>query len=137
MDLARAVAHALSSDPDTRTGCLLLDPDTLQVRGAGANAFPRGVLQTPDRARRPRKYAFVTHAEVAAVCNAARSGARTAGSVAVVTLFPCAACAGALIAAGTSEVWAPRPDASCPTWGEAWADARQMLDEAGVRVRFA
>lgn len=93
-----------SKDPSTHVGCVVVGPDR-EVRSIGYNGFARGVDDTrEDWRQRPLKIKVTAHAELNAVCNAARCGATLKGCVAYVTLPPCAGCALALTQAGVSSV---------------------------------
>src|SRR3712207_92856 len=73
MVVARAVASK-SKDPSTKVGALIVDPSRV-IRASGFNGFPRGVLDLPERlADREKKLTMVVHAEMNAICNAARVG---------------------------------------------------------------
>ena len=91
--LTRYMADIFSKDPSRKVGCMLLAPDSLQILSLGYNGFPRGVDEgKAERWTRPAKYQFVQHSECNALCNACRSGIGTAGSIAVITLYPCCGC---------------------------------------------
>ena len=134
--IAQAVA-ARSRDPSTKVGALIIGPD-FEIRSTGWNGFPRGVYEYDYRVNdRPTKYAFTVHAELNAVCNAARVGTPTNGCVMLVTaLHPCGECAKAIAQAGIKKVYAPTPD--CPELSERWKSstgvAEEILKEAGVSV---
>ena len=60
-----ALQHArISKDPSTQVGSIIVGPD-LEFLSAGANGFPRGILDTPQRLNdRDTKLKIVVHAEV-------------------------------------------------------------------------
>ena len=130
---AATEAAATSLDPSTRVGAALVDHDGA-VLGVGHNGLPPGVAALQERWERPAKYMWVQHAEIAAMCDAARRGACVEGATAAVTTYPCAACAGALIAAGVRVLVAPPPPRADTRWAQDWAVAERMLGEAGVEV---
>lgn len=127
-------AQALSKDPSTKVGAVVLDDDC-NVLIVGYNGFPRGVTDSPKRyADRDTKYAMIVHAEANAVAQAARTGVRLMGATMVVTgLYPCSDCAGLIIQAGIKRVIAPKVCAS-HRWATSWVTAKTMLDEAGVEI---
>jgi dCMP deaminase len=97
-------ASKKSKDPSTHVGCVIVGPDK-EIRSIGYNGFARGVNDSrADWQQRPMKIKVTAHAELNAVCNAARCGATLKGCVAYVTLPPCASCALALTQAGVSSV---------------------------------
>lgn len=96
------------------------------------NGPPAGVVDSPDRRERPRKYLFASHAEGNLVAFAAREGIRTQGCAVYVTHMPCASCARSLIQAGIACVaYGPGTTSMPPDEFEA-ADA--MLREARIFV---
>jgi len=133
MSLAFHVA-AWSKDPSTKVGCVLVNPKR-QVVGMGYNGFPRGVLDGHDRYKdREQKYLMVQHAEANAILNAVQS---LDDCVAYVTHHPCANCAGLLIQSGVDQVITLRPkDGLAERFRDSFAASRDMMDEAGVSLRY-
>lgn len=133
--VAKAAA-ALSKDPSTKVGCVVVDDDG-SVLSLGYNGFPRGVDDLPQRyADRDTKLIFVAHAESNAIAQAARHGVRLLGSTMVLTaLYPCMNCAKQIIQAGIKRVYAPRMSKDV---NEQWKLERDrsavMFIEAGVTV---
>jgi len=133
--LASYTAHTFSKDPNTKVGCILLKPGSLQILSIGYNGFPRGVDETDaSRWERPIKYSFVEHSERNCLYNACRSGTCTDNSIAVTTLFPCCDCCRALIQAGVKTIISQTPDYSNPRWGSDYQISEIMLREAAVQV---
>lgn len=135
LEMARHVATR-STDRSTKVGCVIVGPDG-EIRATGHNGFPRGVDDTEDRHQRPAKYAWTEHAERNAIYSAARAGIATKGCGLVMTWFPCADCARAVIQAGITGIVCATPDPADSRWGEDFRVARAMLREAGVTMRFA
>jgi dCMP deaminase len=133
--IAEAVA-ALSKDPSTKVGALIIGPAN-EIRATGWNGFPRDVSDDPARWHdKPTKYKFVVHAEVNAICNAARSGVSTEGcSLLVTALHPCNECAKAIVQAGIRKVYAPLPEDE-GRWATSFEVAGRIFGEAGVIVEF-
>ena len=133
MVVARAVASK-SKDPSTKVGALVVDPSRV-IRASGFNGFPRGVLDLPERlADREKKLTMVVHAEMNAICNAARVGVPLEGCSIYVTLHPCSRCAGLIAQAGVRQVVCP--DEAVPErWAADFALAKLVMNEAGVAVR--
>ena len=126
-NLAEYIATNFSKDPNTRVGCLLIAPDSLQILATGFNGFPRKIHELPERWQRPDKYMYVSHAESNAIANAARSGVATAGSIAVVTLYPCCDCCKLLIQSGIRTLITRRPDLTDDRWGSQFRLSTHML----------
>lgn len=134
--LRAATQHAqtFSGDSTTKVGALLLKNGTLLA--AGANTLARGVAPTADRLARPAKYAWMVHAELNAIADAARRGVAVEGATCAITLYPCATCAKALVQAGIRRIVTVEPSWGDPTWGHEFAVARDVLRESGVHVTF-
>lgn len=136
LPVAQAVAD-LSRDPSTKVGAIILDADCNMV-SVGFNGFPRGVIDSPERyADRAQKYPRIAHAEMNAIAQAARVGARTLGTTLLVTaLYPCSICARMVIQAGISRVYAPRQNRENvdQKWIDEAALSAEMFREAGVEV---
>ncbi len=134
--VARTIG-SLSKDRSTKVGCLLLDRAGTGVLSMGWNAFPDGVNDNiPERWQRPSKYCYVTHAEINAIAKAARNGVRLDGATCIITLFPCADCAKALIQSGIRRIVTTRPNVDDPKWGEDWRCASELLKEANVELNI-
>jgi len=131
--VARALA-TLSKDPSTKVGAVIVGPD-LEIRAVGYNGFPRGVVDDPERyENRDLKYDFITHAEMNAICNAARAGTGTKDcSLVVTSLYPCGECAKAIIQAGIKTIYAPAQQAN-GRWDDSLTTAEVMFQEAGIEV---
>lgn len=133
MDFAEVVAGA-SKDESRKTGCVFVDSISTQIVAFGYNAFPEGVKDTPERRQRPLKYVYTEHAERNAIYDAAKKGNPLKGTTAYVPWFPCADCARSLVQVGVVALVAYEPD-----WSEErynFNDARAILEEGGVRLRF-
>jgi dCMP deaminase len=96
------------------------------------NGPPAGVVDSPDRFERPRKYLFASHAETNLIAFAARHGIRTEGCEVYCTHMPCAACARTLIQAGITCVAYGPGTTSMPV--DEFDAARAMLAEARIFV---
>ena len=136
MQLAEHIA-GWSKEHGRKVGAVIVGPDN-EVRATGFNGFPRGVNDDiEDRHRRDNgaKYIWSAHAEVNAVCNAARVGVPLKGCRIYSLLYPCVDCAKVIIQSGLGEVIAPQPDFGDLKWGEDFKNASIMLAEANVNVR--
>src|SRR5687768_3524816 len=116
--LQAAYFHAskYSTDPNTQNAAVLIDdmPSGFDDSGryilskkivaSGANHFPDGVKELPERWERPIKYSYVEHAERNCIYSAAKRGIKTDGLVMYCPWFACADCARAIIQAGIAEV---------------------------------
>ena len=136
MDLARLVA-TWSEDRSRKTGAVIVDGRNVPV-SLGWNGFPRRVSgKVEERHARPAKYLWTEHGERNAIYNAAAVGAATAGCRIYLPWYPCSGCARAIIQAGLAEVIAVEPDWQDPAYAADFAVTREMLQEAGVHVRWA
>lgn len=134
--VAEAIA-GLSKDPSTRVGAIVLDDDS-NILSVGFNGFPRGVRDDEDRyATKDSKYPRIAHAEMNAIAQAARVGAKLLGGTMIVTaLYPCSMCTRLIIQAGIKKVYAPAMDPiqTNPLWMKEAEIAFSMFVEAGVEV---
>jgi deoxycytidylate deaminase len=132
--LAYRYASTHSHDKSTHNGAVLVNDETGEVVMFGANHFPRGVVQSDDRHERPKKYAYMEHAERDVILECARQGIKTEGLTLYVPWYACADCARAIIGAGISKVVGHKQmfDKTPERWRVSIADGDAMLDEAGV-----
>lgn len=125
-----------SKDRSRKVGCVIVDNNNI-VRSVGYNGFPRGVFDEIEaRHERPAKYQWTEHAERNAIYNAARTGVLLEGCRMYLPWFPCVDCARAIVQAGITELIAFRPNLEDERWGTDFVVGLQMLEEAGVVVRF-
>jgi len=129
-DLARK-AKDRSKDPSTQVGAIIVLGNRHVT--TGYNGFPKGVLETSERWERPTKYDWVVHAELNAILLAGVAGASIIGGTIFSTLYPCCRCAGAIINADLKEVVYLNKDN--PRWDQSHLIAKQMFEEAGIKVR--
>lgn len=131
-----AVLARRSKDESTKIGCVIVGP-SIEIRSTGYNCFPRGCDDNrPERQQRPEKYLWKVHAEINAICNAARMGTPLLNCVCYISALPCAACAQALIQSGIQEIVVG--SALIPErWRENCEAALTMLEETGVLTRLA
>lgn len=135
--LAKYNAELFSKDPSTKVGAIILTPDMSRILSTGINGFPRKVNdEVSERWMRPEKYHWVAHAELNAVCNAARSGTSINDSIVVVTMFPCSECAKTLVQAGIRHLYTPRPNTDNPKWGADSQYSLKMFEEAGLSITY-
>ena len=135
MHLARHVGN-WSKDRSRKVGCVVVGPNNI-VRAIGFNGFPRGLNDEADhRHQRPTKYLWTEHAERNAIYTAAREGISLAGSTMYLPWFPCVDCARAIVQAGIVELIAMKPDLADPEWGQGFSVSIELLEEAGVTVRY-
>jgi len=122
-----------STDKSTQNGAILVDGSGVVVAW-GANRFPRGVVESPDRLERPAKYLYVVHAEHSVILDAAKRGVKTDGLIMYGTWVACNDCAKSIIDSGITKVVGHKKtmDAAPERWLEPIKVARQMFMEAGV-----
>ena len=130
------IAHEVatwSKDPGTKVGAVLVNDK--RILATGYNGFPSGIGDTLDRyTDREVKLAYTVHAEVNALLNAAKNGARTEGSTLYTTFHPCVNCAASVIQGGIARVVCPTVDSSPQRWRANFARARDLLLEAEVTI---
>lgn len=129
----------MSKDPSTRVGALIVGPDR-EIRSAGFNGFPRGVLDTKERLNdRDIKNRLVVHAELNAILSAARVGTPLKGCIMYMAAMTdgeiwggccCLRCAVELIQAGIIGLVTVK---NCHSrWKDSCEEASAILREAGV-----
>jgi len=135
MQMANRVA-SWSKDRNTKVGAVIVNGRNTVV-AVGWNGFPRNIDDDVEaRHHRPAKYAWTEHAEKNAIYNAANKGLATNGSRMYVNWYPCIECARGIIQSGIIELIGIEPDWSDKRWGNDFKIVKEMLTEAGVRVRF-
>jgi len=133
--MAKAVewADAISDDPHTKVGCVIVWPQNFL---RGANRLPAGVAKTDaTRFERPEKYLWIEHAEREAIAAAARIGRSTAGAAMYLPWFPCPGCARAIVNAGIAKLFCYYPTAdelADPKWK--FDRSLATLVEGGVEI---
>lgn len=138
------LTSAMSKDPSTRVGAVIVGPD-LEVRSTGFNGFPRNIRDTEERLRdRETKYKLVIHAEVNAILHAARIGV----SVKDCTLYiaaqdavnnsvwggpPCSRCVLDVVQVGITTI-VSYPFKNVPSrWSDSLQDSMKLIDEAKLK----
>lgn len=133
-----------SKDPNTQLGALLIGSGGA-ILTWGANRFPPGIAETPERLNdRALKNQLMVHAEMSAVLSAARFGMITGGA----TLYfvatdasnvvwggcPCERCSVELISAGIRRIVSPPPRSAPSKWQPSMVKGHLLCEEAGVIV---
>lgn len=130
------IAHEVatwSKDPGTKVGAVLVSDK--RILATGYNGFPSGISDSLVRyTDREVKLAYTVHAEVNALLNAAKNGARTEGSTLYTTFHPCVNCAASVIQGGIARVVCPTVDSSPQRWRDNFTRARDLLLEAEVTI---
>ena len=130
------IAHEVadwSKDPGTRVGAVLVIDK--RIVATGYNGFPSGIDDNEARyVDREVKLAYTVHAEVNALLNAARNGAKTEGTSLYTTFHPCVSCAASVIQGGIARVICPSVESAPSRWHKSFNQARDLLGEAGVDV---
>jgi len=135
MELARHVG-TWSKDRSTKVGCVIVGSAN-EIRAIGYNGFVRGADDDVDeRHQRPNKYIWTEHAERNAIYHAALVGVPLAGCRMYLPWFPCVDCARAIVQCGLTELIALQPDVSDKRWGSDFVNSIELLNEAGVPVRY-
>jgi len=135
--LAYQYAKDCSPDPRTQNGAVLVYPETGEIIGYGANRFPKGVSQLPERLHPDHKRSYLEHAERDAIFSAIRQGKATEGAVLYVPWFACSDCAKAIIGAGLSAVVGHlAPCSTSNAWTGSIDIGLTLLQEAQVEYRY-
>lgn len=122
-----------SKDPGTTVGAVLVSDK--RIIATGYNGFPQGISDHFERyGDRALKLAYTVHAEVNAILNAAKNGAKTNGSTLYVTFPPCVSCSTSVIQAGISRVVCPDLSTAPSRWLESFTMGFNLLLEADVDV---
>jgi dCMP deaminase len=131
-----------SHDPDRSVGAVIVDGAD-DVLGVGTNAPPSALkltlAESHEAVRQDRawKYFTLEHAERNAIFTAYAQGKLLAGATMYTTLFPCADCARAIVAAGLSRLVVfglAKDPIRDEKWLEHYRHADRMLAMAGVIV---
>jgi len=122
-----------SKDPGTTVGAVLVSDK--RIIATGYNGFPQGISDRFERYEdRDLKLAYTVHAEVNAILNAAKNGAKTNGSTLYVTFPPCVSCSTSVIQAGITRVVCPDLSTAPPRWLDSFTMGNNLLLEARVTV---
>jgi dCMP deaminase len=118
----------LSLDPSTKTGAVLIHNGVCVA--TGFNRFPRRLLTTEERlADREQRLMYTIHAELDCLL----AGGGVPGTLYTYPWPPCAECAKVAIYAGIRRVVSVAPtEAQVVRWGDSFALAKAMFEEAGV-----
>lgn len=121
-----------STDTSTQNGAVIVRNGVAVA--SGANVFPTGVAELPQRLVRPTKYQYVVHAETNAIYDAAKKGEATLDTVMYSPWAACGECAKAIIQAGILKVVVHEQAIaqSHNQWPDAIKLALEMFSEAGV-----
>ena len=124
LQVAEAAA-ARSEDPWCPVGAAVLRPDH-SIAGLGYNGPPAGInLSWADRKTRR---AYVIHAEMNALLQCAKFGAKTEEAEIYVTHFPCLQCCKAIIQSGITAVYYAQDYKNHPY-------AIELFEQANVTVK--
>ena len=137
MRTAYAEAAVFSDDRSTKNGALLLSRGGIVMRGV--NRFPvASMIDNPVNHERPRKYAFIEHAERAIIFKAASFGISTRGLTMVCPWACCAECARAIVLAGVTKVVAHKQahDMTPERWQQSIIDGKEILSAGGVEYEL-
>ena len=122
-----------SKDPGTKVGAVLVSER--RIIATGYNGFPQGIEDLDARYNnRETKLALTVHAEVNAILNAAKNGAKTENTTLYVTFPPCVSCTTAVIQAGVTRVVRPHLSTAPERWVYSFAKGGSLMIEAGILV---
>lgn len=132
MDVALLIS-TWSKDPGTKVGAVLVY--NRNILSTGYNGFPCGISDNLERyADREVKLAYTVHAEVNALLNAAKNGAKVSGATLYATFHPCVNCAASIIQGGVSRVVCPDISSAPERWRDSFGRARDLMMEAGLKI---
>ena len=130
----------MSKDPSTQVGCVIVGPD-LEIRSTGFNGFPRGVSDDSRLHDRDCKLQHIVHAEMNAICNAARVGVPLKGCTLYICATdngghtwggaPCMNCTKHVIQAGIREVVCYPFKDTLSKWGDEIRQAHKIFQKTG------
>ncbi len=123
-NLALQVA-SWSKDPDCKVGAVIVSPDKTAMT-FGYNGLPRGIEDNFDDKR------LMCHAEINAILNAHRD---ITGWALYCTKPPCINCAKAIIQAGITNIFVPKPYEPSK-WYFDQVDALILLEKANIGVQY-
>lgn len=146
--LRLAITHAaMSKDPNTQVGSVIVGPSREIVSAGFNDGFPRGIHDYPERLNdRAEKLKLIVHAEMNAVLAAARLGIRVQGCTLYLAATdkqsnliwggpPCTRCTVELIQAGIVEI-VSYPIKSVPSkWHDDLKLSGELLKEASIQYR--
>lgn len=140
-DMCKTVSSK-SKDPSTKVGSIIVGEDN-EIRSTGWNGFARRVDDHISRYNiRELKYKLVVHAELNAICNAARVGTPLNGcSLYVYPLVICNECAKSIIQVGIRNVLMYAPTLkdlenlsdNVKGWMETFEITQMMFEEAKIK----
>ncbi|HVY54068.1 MAG TPA: deaminase [Gammaproteobacteria bacterium] len=135
--LAYEYARDYSPDPRTQNGAVIVNPESMEIIGKGANRFPNGVKELPERLEPAYKKSYLEHAERDAIFSAIRQGNNPKGCTMYVPWFACSDCAKAIIGAGIVKVVGHLAPCSASTaWSDTIAIGLRMFEEAGIQYSY-
>ena len=129
--------QSLSKDPSTKVSAIICD-DFGAILSSGFNGLPIGCIDSSERLdNREIKYSYIVHAEMNAICFAARNGVKLLGANLLVTkLCPCSSCSKAIAQSGIKRVYVPKMSNTNVQlrWNDDIKISKQILSEAGVDI---
>ena len=137
MELAENIARIYSKDPSTKVGTLVLGEDQ-EPLVHGWNGFVRGANDSPTLyADREYKYQHIIHAEMNALANAARVGAKLKGAIWFVTECPCDKCIGPILQTQPSAIYCHEPSGEfLSRWGKTIEFTREQCARHSVLLKM-
>jgi dCMP deaminase len=133
-DALRRAYDLASGSPDTSTqnGAVAYAADGTRL-GVGSNHFTRGTKPTADLLERPKKYAYIEHAERNAIYSCLRFQLGWP-HVLVCPWAACADCARAIVESGIRHLVRHQRDDATGRWAGSIVDGDTMMASAGVNV---
>lgn len=133
MEMAQLVS-TWSKDPGTKVGCVIVNDR--HIVSTGYNGLPQGIMDLSERMiDREWKLSVTVHAEVNAILNAGKHGAKTEGATLYTTFPTCSHCSSAVIQAGIVKVVCPRYSTAPERWSSNFLLGKSLLEEAGITIQ--
>jgi dCMP deaminase len=135
---------SFSKDPDTQVGSVIVGSDN-KVRSVGFNRFPDGIEETYERLHnRDLKLSLIVHAELNAICYAAKHGIPLLGSTLYLTATddtglkwggpPCSKCMPHVIQSGIKRIIS-RPPKLHSKWANDLAKSSELICETKINYK--
>lgn len=134
INLAKEIA-AWSKDPSTKCGAIIVSKDR-RILATGYNGLPHGyndycLTSMP----REEKYKRVVHAEMNAILNAAKHGAKLDNSTLYVSGLPiCCNCAKHITSVGIKTVVVDKHILKHERWQEDWKVSKEIFKEVNIEI---
>ncbi len=137
INMATFVSSEFSKARKRRVGAVIVDDRNVMV-SMGWNGPPRGVDDDDERnhSGHPDKERRTEHAERNAIYNAAAQGNSTLNCRIYQNMYPCSACARAIIQCGIKHIITVEPDWDDEKYKDDFRVTRDLFEETNMQVTF-